>query len=279
MVLKEVVKDIQALSAYLEEKAKGHNCYKIYTVEDRIDNIVEHTSLYLSDGHKWNDLQDRNSLNNNRLGYKNFAICFSFSKSENIAMWMLYGGMEKRGMMINFKPSMINDCIQNNKQIELGCFDKGKFKCLQTLDKKDYKIKLVDVLYYGDATGNQSGYRVKRSDEYCDGITHNDFFELNDCVKSYSWSHENECRIIVSVSKNLISDFKIDTVKLTLSEDVDMQHIAERIILAPNYAGNRQYNRSVLSNTIDWDLCRDCQYKGLNTKCNNRQNTEENLNG
>lgn len=259
--LKKVVNDVQALNDYLEEKAQGHNYYKIYTFEDRIDNIVGCRSLYLSDGHKWNDVNDRNRLNNDLTEYKNFAICFSFSKSENVAMWMLYGGMEKRGMMINFKPTMINNCIKNNEQIELGCFVDGKYKCLQVLDKKDYKIKLVDVLYYGEDAENSNYYRVKRSDEYCDGITHDNFLALNSCVKSYSWSYENECRIIVSVSKKLISDSRIDTVKLTLSNDVEAKHIAERIILAPNYRGNRQYSRSTLSNTIDWDLCRECQCK------------------
>lgn len=74
---------------YLHSKAKNHNNYKIYTCESRLDSWMCNKALYLSNGSRWNDTDDRERLNPTEglYPYINFTMCFSFSKSENVAMW------------------------------------------------------------------------------------------------------------------------------------------------------------------------------------------------
>lgn len=81
---------------HLREKGKNHTNYKIYSYGTRITDIIDETTLYLSDGQRWNDRIDRDNFCRKDQP-RRFARCFSFSKSENVAMWMLYGGMKKMG--------------------------------------------------------------------------------------------------------------------------------------------------------------------------------------
>ena len=86
------------LITYLSHKAASHNYYKYYAPKHYIDTILREEAVFLSDGENWNDVCDRERLNNDNR-YKRFALCLSYSRSENVAMWMLYAGND--GCMID----------------------------------------------------------------------------------------------------------------------------------------------------------------------------------
>ncbi|MDO4847489.1 MAG: hypothetical protein Q3968_05100 [Clostridiaceae bacterium] len=96
------VSNSEELWNYLKKKAKSHNNYKCYSTIDRIIDIRDNKILYLSNGKTWNDISDRSEFNSDDYQKVNFGKCFSFSQEENVAMWMLYGGIEKRSGMIDF---------------------------------------------------------------------------------------------------------------------------------------------------------------------------------
>lgn len=246
------------LQDYLEKKAETHNFYKLYSTEERIENNIHERALFLSDGTTWNDCVDREKLNCIK-GQKSFALCFSFSASESVAMWMLYGGMKKRGAMINFNQKMIIEAFKKNQSIELGFFENGHFVLVQKLFKGSYKLRLTDVLYYGESKKNKGAYRVRRSDEYDDSFDLNKFIVLPQCLKKYSWSYENECRLIVSIDKQLIHNDNINTVKFPLPLAISSQDIEKRVILSPNYNGYKNWKKSELTTEMDWDLCKGCK--------------------
>lgn len=54
-----------------------------------------------------------------------FGICLSAATSESIAMWMLYGGMDGNGAMINFDKKTLRSAMSGD-EYECGFFDEGK---------------------------------------------------------------------------------------------------------------------------------------------------------
>ena len=109
-------------------------CFKHYDSEDHIAYILSTNTIYSSNGINWNDLVDRANFNPIESLKIRFAFCLSFSKSENVAMWMLYG--KNDGCMIDFNKEVIKD------------------------------ISIMDIVYYGEPKNRDSNtYYVKRSDE------------------------------------------------------------------------------------------------------------------
>ena len=133
--LSDACKNQENLYKYVTDKALQHRNFKHYVSDiKRINNIVKEGALFLSDGTNWNDIDDRNafcntpSTNINEKNYRMYGLCLSFSSSENVAMWMLYGGMHKKGAMIDITPSSINQLINGQQiQIELGNFEGSKW--------------------------------------------------------------------------------------------------------------------------------------------------------
>ena len=115
---------IETLKMYLQEKGKNHNCYKCYSSLKRIADIRDSKALYLSNGESWNDINDRNGFNSDSDTLKNFGKCFSFSQDENVAMWMLYGGIDKASGMIDFTKKGIN-AILDIPSLSVGYFNKS----------------------------------------------------------------------------------------------------------------------------------------------------------
>lgn len=258
------IDDSLKLKKYLIQKANNHNCYKIYSSLDKIKSIIDHQSIFLSNGRHWNDVRDRENFNSMHSKVQNFGCCMSFSRSENMAMWMLYGGIDKKGAMININPSVITTTIHNVQSIDLGYFD-GEFQSLQTIKREDFEIMLIDILYYSQS---EIGYFLKRSDEQCETNNLNALDSLNYSKKLLPWSYENECRVIVSISKDKILNSKIDTVKLSLNKQKNIS--VDQIVLAPNFGGERKYAQSTLGADLDWDLCKNCKSICEDCKVNNK---------
>ena len=274
--LKSVCEATDELQVYLKEKAINHHNYKHYVSDiDRIYNIYYEGALFLADGSNWNDPDDKKAFtdfNSGRSECKRYGLCLSFSRSESVAMWMLYGGMQKKGAMIDINLGSIKRLLDqsNRPHVELGYFKEKKWNTVKTLNADEYKVELIDILYYDTNKKvdeeHKLKYDIKRSDERCD---------CNDNVidnapllqkKVWAWNYENECRLIVEVDKKSISSLtnsKISYAKVDFpNKEFFRKDVRERILLAPNFdesiivKGDFIPKKSALK--IDWDLCKNC---------------------
>lgn len=237
----------------------------MYSKFDRIIEILNSKKLYLSNGEKWNDESDRRLFNHDNNSVVNFGKCFSFSKAESVAMWMLYGGINNTGALIDFTKKGMQS-ILNSPSVKVGYFDNNEFKSVELL-KGEFKIYLTDVLYY---TNNGEKYCVSRYDEHYYALSKEMFNKLNVAKKSYGWKYENECRLIVSINKEIINNVskEIDCkfVQIPL-ENLDMGKSFERVYRGPNnlLCGAQNFLPSELEGTIKWSLCdkETCPYKNV----------------
>jgi len=243
-------KDKNSLKEYLRLKGKNHNCYKHYGNVKRIENIIKNKEIYLSRGDNWNDVRDKTRFNA-LPNIVNFGTCFSFSKEESVAMWMLYGGIKKSGAMIDFTKKGISS-ILNVNSISVGYFE-SKFEELVKLDRDQFDIYMMDVIYYREM---EKGIYIKRGDEK--GYLKNNIkTKDSNYFKTYPWNYECECRLIVSVDKSVAeSNLEIATnVRISL-EGLDLGKSFERIYKQPGFKGTSKlaFRQSSLSGEIDWDL-------------------------
>ena len=285
--LKSVCEATDELQVYLKEKAINHYNYKHYVSDiDRIYNIYHEGALFLTDGSNWNDPDDKKAFtdfNSGRSECKRYGLCLSFSKSESVAMWMLYGGMQKKGAMIDINLRNIKQLLDqsNRPQVELGYFEEKKWNTVKFEEKKwntvkklnanEYKVKLIDILYYDTNKKvdkeHELKYDIKRSDERCacnDNVIDNAPLLQK---KVWAWNYENECRLIVEVDKKSISsstnsEFSVARVEFP-NKELFRKDVRERILLAPNFdessivKGDFIPKKSALK--IDWDLCKNCK--------------------
>ncbi len=255
--LQDVLDDPDRLWAYLKARGANHNSYKYYSNVDRIGQIIDSESICLSLGDRWNDYDDRKSFATAVKGMIRFGVCFSFSISENVAMWMLYGGVEKKGAMLDLTRKMMKE-ITSQSEYKLGYLsEKDEFICCKQVTRDDgCELYLADILYCGKAANE--GYSVKRSDERVDDRAQ----EPNDTrllIKSYPWSYENEVRLILEVPERLVAG-NVELARISLKSDKDS--LKSRAYLAPNnQTRGLGYNRSKIKGTIDWDLCRHCSLR------------------
>lgn len=247
------------------EKAKNHNYYKYYSNLTRIEsNFIRDKSFFLSNGNMWNDRNDYIRFNPPNSDKMRFGMSFSFSKSESVAMWMLYGGTQLNGAMIDIPPTLIRSVLKNVDVIELGYFnDDHEFCVIENLTKDCYSILVQDVLYFGDSKADVNQYYyVKRSDNSFDCADKQIISDYSVIRKRTAWSYENETRLIVSVNKSAIKSTRDELIIKIQFNDFYDEPLDGRIRLSPNYnSDNRDYSRSYLSAELEWDLCKGCLIK------------------
>lgn len=258
--LKNQIDSPSDLMEYLHRKVLAHNTYRVYTNAGYFNSWVKEDGLFLSDGAKWNDVQDRDLFRNSDEE-KRFGICFTFSISENVAMWMLYGGMEHRGIVVPFKRSEINR-IRESNTIQLGSWEGNVFKPYKNLSAEDgdFRFELVDMIYYGDGKDGDC-YDIKQSDERVNGVPKSLIDSIEFAKKAYPWAYENECRFIVHVKRSAIEGYNGNTVRIPLYGLYT--EISQRVVCSPNYDGEPIFLSSNLKGKIDWDLCRNCDNKTI----------------
>lgn len=273
--LKSVCAATDELQVYLKEKAINHNNYKHYVTNiDRIYNIYHEGALFLTDGSNWNDPEDKKAFldSNSRSMSKKYGLCLSFSKSESVAMWMLYGGTQKKGAMIDINPKSIKQLLDtsNRPHVELGNFKKGHWNTVIELNENEYEVELSDILYY-DTNKNANNehmlkYDIKRSNERCscdyNVIDNAPFLQK----KVWAWNYENECRLMVKVDTKRISPLTNSNISAARVEfpnkESFREDVRERILLAPNFDERNIVEDGFIPKKstlkIDWDLCKNC---------------------
>ena len=246
-----------ALEEYLKQKAQNHNNYKFYSSLESILKIRNEKTLCLSNGEIWNDKTDREGFNSEKYDTINFGKCFSYSRDENVAMWMLYGGINQESGMIDFTKKGMSSLLCT-PQIDIGYIADKKFNKIKSLERDSFKLYCIDIIYYKK---HASGYYIRRSEECCTIVSNEVFDELIACKKAYPWKYENECRLICSIKRDLVesgcSVVRIDLSHMNLGKSFD------RIYHGPNCisADSKETLPSNLDNSIDWSLCKDCNNK------------------
>lgn len=257
--LSKHISDCTELQQYLRKKGENHNNYKFYSSIGRIVDIRDRCSLYLGRGKRWNDIIDRENFNSAKYAFVNFGRCFSFSKNESVAMWMLYGGIDKFSGMMDFTKKGM-EAILKASQVEIGYFNEDAFFKIKTIFRDSFELYCTDVIYYGrKENGN---YYIKRADEKSAILGNDAFDKLIGCKKALPWQYENECRLICRIDRKLVGD-ECTTVRINLTGK-DLGKSFERIYHGPNYPSSDTKNTlpSNLDNSIDWSLCDEhCKLK------------------
>lgn len=245
-----------SLVSYLKKKAVNHNHYKHYPTDRTITRIIQDGSLLLNRGDNWNDDDDRSSFRSlTPDGYVRFAMCFSFSASESVAMWMLYGGRNKRGAMVDFTRSTMNGILDEVSSLEIGRLTVKGFEVSEIVHEPNFELFLQDVIYCGksDDTGL---YTIKRSDHRVDGLEPRPF-EIGLVEKKYPWSYENEVRLIAQVKEDKLGHGQADYALIRY----DGIGSCNRCYSSPDYEGDEDFRRSTLKGSINWDLCKGCSHR------------------
>lgn len=248
--------------SFLADRGGMHREYKHYATRARIAGILGGGVLYLTDGTSWNDKYDREHFNPSFMSTKRFGACFSASSTESVAMWMLYGGMDGNGAMINFDRRTLQGAM-GRESYECGWFGTdGKFECIVDLPADRLSLRLVDVLYFqNQADGNVAVGRssLKEGRHVMSGRAFNGIEQI---AKHQSWSYENEVRLVATISKlDLVGKAShVKCVKIPI--DFDDAFVAGRVFDSPVSDGGGNYRDSELRGTVDWNLCSGCVKAG-----------------
>jgi hypothetical protein len=275
----------------LRKKGGNHRSYKMYSQIDLVISTIDNKALYLFNGSRWNDKMDSNNFNQDGYNWVNFGRCFSYLTTESVAMWMLYGGTQHQGAMIDFDKSSILKILKCTEKISVGYFGSDGFHSVKDLNKPDFNIDLIDMVYV-DNDKNGIASILRRADDvwHYDGDFYKDIDVKNETNKNEkkekftfihkkrAWDYEHECRLIVSIKKQTLSgeNDDISVVKIDL-KDVNFKNT--RIVYAPNiedeYKKESKFVETVpsaLTQSISWDLCEKCKICekcGQCTKCEN----------
>ena len=254
-ILTTSITDADNLRKYLEQKGKNHRNYKSYSSQKFIEEVINEQRIYLNDGSNGNDIKDRKGFNSENSEVRNFGKCFSYSDNESIAMWMLYGGIDNRGAMINFTQKDMKKIIEI-KEIILGKFENGRFVEYKRLDKSKFTIQLIDVLYIREKNGK---YCARRNTEVYKEVEADLIKKLGSmCVKDIAWCYENECRLVISVNKKYVGEETV--VKLDISA-MELTESYNKVYHSPTFKGERKYEDSELQGYVDWNLCSNCEVR------------------
>lgn len=254
--LKDVIDSPEELLGYLKERARRHTHYKYYGSYATIQKIIDNGHLLLSRGTNWNDTHDREQFQTSLPGFVRFGTCLSFSLSESVAMWMLYGGTQKDGAMIDLRPTDITSIMRQTK-FELGHLGPSGFSPIETVSS-GCSIYPLDVLYLGEED-NGGGYTVRRSPESLRGMTDAPTGD-GILIKSYPWSYENEVRLVLDVPEAYVSQ---EMTHAWIPLGWNGANFSGRAYLAPNSRRSDApgFQSSKLRGEIDWDVCSGCTFK------------------
>lgn len=244
------------LLAWLTDKGKKHDCYKYYSKTEYIQAILDDHRVILSDGRNWNDVKDRKRFMDTSDGYKKFGLCLSFSRSENVAMWMLYA---RSGCMINYPNSVVEE-IWNAKSVAIGKFQNNTFVATRNLKPDDFQITVTDVIYYGESD-SEKDYYVRRSSDVNRSYKRQIVDKLTYQKKEMPWMYENECRIVLSVKENLLSEEE-QFAAISFSEK-EAAKLKGRVFRSPNSgdSGGKMFQPGELAGKIEWDVCSGCELR------------------
>ncbi len=252
--LKNCCSNSKDLANYLRRMGEKHRNYRLYTSMDRALAFTNNGMLFISDGQKWNDVDDRGIMKERSL----YATCFSCSTQENVAMWMLYGAQNGRnGAQLIFYKSTIKELL-NKESIVLGKFDKyGKFQNKYTLKRlEDFDIYVTDVLYVEKHENGSA--RITCGEDHANMEI--DLLNQSEDIfyKDYAWSYEKECRLVVKLMGDWIEiaqKEELSAICVQVSREARKRIKDNDIVRSPVYAGGVECGKlSTLTGRVDWKI-------------------------
>ena len=249
----QYIGDTADLSRYLKSRAARHQCFRHYCKEDSLLSILKRKTLILTDGSKWNDLKDRTRFNSDTGDRINFGISFSFSQSENVAMWLLYADHARRGGVLKLSRFDLKKMMNNKPSLVITNRERSIVK-EKELNSSDYETTLIDVLYCSKPNSKDLVHVSHLGDKVV--TIDNDIIKpLEKATKNEPWRYENECRLIVSVKKDAIpQSFEGKCcVSFPLHSDT-IKKFNQKVFKAPNYETGKpldSYTFSSLHEEID----------------------------
>ena len=248
---------LQSVINYLDRKGSRHKNYRYYGSRERIDGIIGDSCFYLTDGSNWNDTYDRARFNPENSGSKQFGTCFSAATSESIAMWMLYGGIEGNGAMINFDKNTLATA-RSNDTYEFGYFDANDFKAIKSVDASDIRFFLTDVLYFSNADRSGELTIGRVGDSRKTRIPSRALAGISHVAKHEAWSYEAEVRFVACVDKRALGDREAEITAVRVPFSYGESFVSERVFDSPMAEPPGSYRDSLLRGTVEWDLCGGC---------------------
>lgn len=246
---------------YLALKGSNHKNYRHYASLNRINSIVDDKTLYLTDGRHWNDRYDREQFNPPHSPFKKFGTCFSYATTESIAMWMLYGGTDGNGAMINFDKNTLLSAM-SAEVFEFGYFDNEGFNTVLQLDASKVDIKLVDVVYL-DSLNDAQGSLSRAGEKKKVPVMRKTFEGIAQISKHASWSYETETRMVSSVSRLDFGEHAASIEAMKVPLPIDDSFVSSQVYDSPISNAESGYHSSCLRGTVDWSLCEGCSFKRL----------------
>lgn len=255
----EHLESYESIVRYLSDKGSNRRNYRHYASRERVESILDDSAFYLTDGSSWNDKYDRSSFNPYFSPYKRFGICFSATTTESIAMWMLYGGIDGNGAMINFdKKTLV--AAASASEYECGYFDENReFSSVMTLSAGAIDFRLIDVLYFGEAGGDGRRTVERIGDRNKANISSDTLVSISPIAKHEAWSYESEVRLVAAIDKRYLAGdaSKITAIKIPFQQPENL--IKGRVFDSPVASTRGEYRDSMLQGTVDWDLCSTCK--------------------
>lgn len=245
--LSKAGKSIDDLLEYLQKKALNHHSYKYYARKTFVDSILKDECIYLSYGDGWNDREDAKLFNTCNRDTARFGQCFSFARSESVAMWYMYGRHAENGKMIDFKPRDMK-AILGAPSVTYGRFnDEGIFEETYSEGRGSFSLFLTDALYF-DAASDDSVRDVIRGTEK-GKIRFRVIEKYSYCRKAYPWFYEMETRLVLETKRKPSLE---DVTHARISFRGLGINLSDRIVVAPGYTGNTSYRRSSLKGNINF---------------------------
>ncbi|WP_082667336.1 DUF2971 domain-containing protein [Tractidigestivibacter scatoligenes] len=239
---------------YLASKGSMHHHYRHYVSRSRAESILEQSAIYLTDGSSWNDIFDYQHFNPAFSSYRHFGSCFSASTDESIAMWMLYGGPHRDGVMFDFTREILNKAINETPHYEGGYFDEGHFQKIRDIPRNLLELRLVDILYFRELNnGDDANISVRRiGDSKRVDITRQELESIPQLTKHVAWSYEKEVRLVARIKRSdYIYNSKITCIKIPLQ--LSQSFVETRVFDSPLYSGRSSYSDSCLHGTVKWN--------------------------
>jgi len=201
------IKTFTELEQYLQQKGVGHQNYRHYTNLDNIISMLDSGYLWLSRGDQLNDRQEL-SKGNPAEWEKIYLASFVYGRSENIAMWAIYGLPHDEAACLSLPSMEINKWVSGIKTLHDPSDGYKKIEA-------GFTAKMIDVVYIGGKRGQKdtllqwNGERLyldeqdnKKKPELSDDFTAiSSAACLTGCIKNYAWVYENEVRIQVKLDQ------------------------------------------------------------------------------
>ncbi len=194
------IRTADTLREFLIEKGQGHQNYRHYSTLDGIYGMLKSGYIWLSRGDQMNDKQELTK------GYFDdwnniYIASFAFGKSENIAMWGIYGLPHNEAANISFPSKIFSKWVPSISAI----YDPGDY---YNEINQGFEIQLTDVVYAGGKRGDNDQI-LRWNDKSIDidktsGAERLKYISsensMTGFIKNFAWLYENEVRIRVKLN-------------------------------------------------------------------------------